>query len=113
MIKLDDKYFITVDSNNFKLCEIRIAGDDSKNPGGEREAIIGFYGTLDYCLKGYVNLSLRSELPENIEELILKLDTLKKTIEETFKNKVLCDKKKKVDSPIYSEDTGTPIKYED
>jgi hypothetical protein len=92
MINLDENYKIYTDKNNFILVEIKKKGEDAKNPGEEREVLVGYYGTLEFALKGYINHNIKNDLPDEILTLLNTLQTLYKNIENTFKDKILIDK---------------------
>ena len=78
-VKIDDKYFIDTDENNYRLNEVKVTGDKSKNSGELYTVIQGYYGSLDSALKAYVRYSMR-ELPESVESVIEKLNELEANI---------------------------------
>lgn len=77
-MKISENYFIESDENNFKLLEIRIKGDKSKKAGDEREVVLGYYGTLENALKGYLKHKIRHDLntEDDIESFFEKLDII-------------------------------------
>lgn len=80
-IDLDSKYSIKTDENNFVLIETKIKGNESKKAGEVYESTVGYYGTLEQCLKGYVKNYLRkNEDISNIKELISSINLLNETI---------------------------------
>lgn len=60
MIKITDKYYITADTNCYKLIEkSTIKDEDSKNYGQEVFKDIGYYTTIETCLKGFKKIVTR------------------------------------------------------
>jgi hypothetical protein len=86
-MKIDNNYSIENDESNFKLVEIRIKGENSKNSGEERAVVLGYYGYLDAALKGYMKYALRNDLPKEAEAVLLKLNEIELNIE-TFCKKL-------------------------
>lgn len=79
ILKIDSDYIITSDENNFILSNVYLSGDKSKNPGEEKVKTIGYYGSLESALNGYVKISLRN-LEGDLLNVINKLDELKESI---------------------------------
>lgn len=81
-IRLDDKYVITTDENNFTLCQIKIKGTDSENAGDEYFVSVGYYGNLKSALSGYLKYSLKkdSETVKSIDDLFKRLDEIETNI---------------------------------
>lgn len=81
-IRLDDKYVITTDENNFTLCQIKIKGTDSENAGEEYFVSVGYYGNLKSALCGYLKYSLKkdSETVKSIDDLFKRLDEIETNI---------------------------------
>lgn len=80
-IDLDNVYSIKSDENNFILVENRVKGKDSVNVGEAYEVSIGYYGSLQAALNGYVKNYLRkNEDISNIQELIEAVNELHTTI---------------------------------
>lgn len=53
MIKINDKYYIKADDNQYILCEKGTIQDkESKNYGNDTETILGYYGSLEHALQG-------------------------------------------------------------
>lgn len=108
-MQLDDVYRIKNDENNFTLVEVRIRGEKAKNAGEEREVTVGYYGNLKAALEGYVRNSLRSDLPEEAQMIMDKLNQLDKNIE-IFCKKIAVHKGIDINldavepDPIYEED---------
>jgi hypothetical protein len=104
-MKLDEQYSILNDENNFKLIEHKIKGEKAKNIGEGREVVQGYYGTLEAALTGYIKHSTRSDLPEDIQALSDKLDSIKTNIERFCKS-IAVYKGRDIDlNSIESEDT--------
>lgn len=79
MIKINEKYYIKSDDNQFMLCEKGTIQDkESKNYGNDTETILGYYGTLEHSLEGLEKINIRRQV--NSKEL-----TLKQAIEEIKK----------------------------
>ena len=81
--KLDKNFSLTTDEHNFTLNKIRVKGEESENAGEEYYSAIGYYGTLEMCLKGYLKHSLRkdSDGVKNVNMLLNKLEEVNKNIE--------------------------------
>ena len=81
-IRLDYKYVITTDENNFTLCQIKIKGTDSENAGDEYFVSVGYYGNLNSALSGYLKYSLKkdSETVKSIDDLFKRLDEIETNI---------------------------------
>lgn len=58
MIKLTDKYFITIDELNITLFEKAIAGEKAKNPGEIKYKKLGYYTDLKGLAKGIIRRKL-------------------------------------------------------
>lgn len=78
-IRLDDKYVITTDENNFTLCQIKIKGTDSENAGDEYFVSVGYYGNLKSALSGYF-IKKYSETVKSIDDLFKRLDEIETNI---------------------------------
>lgn len=74
MVKLSDKYYIDADTNCYTLLEKTIVQDkESKNYGQEKFKDLGYYVSLESCLKGYIKTVTRNYIKTNsisTEELI-------------------------------------------
>lgn len=81
-LKLDDKFVITTDQNNFVLNELKIKGKESKSAGEEYLVALAFYGSLQFAIRGYLKNSLRmdSDNINGVESLLNKLDTIEAII---------------------------------
>lgn len=75
MIKVTDKYYITANTNCYTLQEKGIVQDEnSKNYGQEVFKDIGYYTSLESCLKGFLTTNVREYIGKNevntLQELI-------------------------------------------
>ena len=75
MIKVTDKYYITANANCYTLQEkTKEKDENSKNYGQEVFKDIGYYTTLEQCLKGILKASTReyvgTDREKSIHELI-------------------------------------------
>lgn len=59
-IELTDNWVIQTDENNFALLNIRIV-QEGENAGNTYEVSLGYYGTLEASLKGFIKHSLRKD----------------------------------------------------
>ena len=60
MIEITDKYYITADTNCYKLVEkSTIKDEDSKNYGQETFKDLGYYPTIKTCIKGFKKITTR------------------------------------------------------
>lgn len=81
MIKVTDKYYITANSNCYTLQErTTVRNEQSKNYGQEVFKDIGYYVSIESCLKGIIKANAREyigkdtvntlqELLNNIKEI--------------------------------------------
>lgn len=81
-LKLDDKFVITTDQNNFVLNELMVKGKESKNVGEEYLVALAFYGSLQFAIRGYLKNSLRIDSDDinSVETLLNKLDIIEDII---------------------------------
>ena len=75
MIKVTDKYYITANTNCYTLQEKGIVQDEnSKNYGQEVFKDIGYYTSLESCLKGFLTTNVREYIGRDtintLQELI-------------------------------------------
>ena len=86
MIKLTDKVYIKADTNNYTLTEKTIVQDkESKNYGKEIFKDLGYYTSIESCLKGILKASTREFIASNdvdIKELLKFLKDTSKFLEE-------------------------------
>lgn len=52
MIRINDKYGIKVEEENYVLVRLRIASEKSKHAGTEQRVTLGYYTSLESALKG-------------------------------------------------------------
>jgi len=81
-LKLDERFVITTDQNNFVLSELKVKGKESKNDGEEYLVAIAYYGTLQFALRGYVKNSVRldSDSIKDVKLLMNKLEDIENII---------------------------------
>ena len=91
MIIIDDKYCIAADDKNYVLQEkSTVKNENSKNFGKETYKIIGYFGKLDSLFNYLLDLKIKTYVSSNrkntIEQLLKKIDNIKKETEKQFKN---------------------------
>lgn len=73
MIKIDEKYFITADANQYVLKK-NFIGKDKDGNNKESESVLGYYSSVPSCLQGYIRIAEREKVADNsiqtIKELI-------------------------------------------
>lgn len=79
MIKVTDKFYIDANSNCYALKEKTIVNDkDSKNYGQEVIKDLGYYVSLEACLKGILKTKTREYIAKqeekNIQDLIKEIN---------------------------------------
>lgn len=91
MIKINEKYFIDADNNNFVLKEY--LGKRLNKKTNEKEdayEIWGYYNTIESTLNGLVKKELRKFISKqeinNLNDLQQKIDNLHKFIAKKLKN---------------------------
>jgi hypothetical protein len=91
MIKINEKYFIDADNNNFVLKEY--LGKRLNKKTNEKEdayEIWGYYNTIESALKGLVKRELRKFISKqeinSLNDLQQKIDDLHKFIAKKLKN---------------------------
>lgn len=52
MIRINDKYAICIEDQNYILVRLRIAGEKSKHAGTEQPVTLGYYSSFESVLKG-------------------------------------------------------------
>ena len=66
MVKLTDKYYIDADSHCYTLVEKTTVQDkESKNYGNVIYKDLGYYVSLESCLKGYIKTVTRKYIKDN------------------------------------------------
>ncbi len=85
MLKIDNNYGISADSNSYSL--IRMQDSTNKDTGETKEVQInlGYYTSIESALKGYIKAEIRKDIANEdireIKELIKKVQELEKTVE--------------------------------
>ena len=89
-LQLDGQYFIKTDENNFILCEVKWYGEDSKNYGDCFDFTVGYYGTMELALKGFLKHAIRNatyggQEIKTVEEMLAKLESINEKIVKALK----------------------------
>jgi hypothetical protein len=79
-IKIDENYSIKSDLRNVILVENKITEE-----GKEYDSPIGYYGTIESALKGYLKTRINLSNATTIQELLAEIKNTKKIIENTLK----------------------------
>ena len=80
MIKITDKYYITADINCYKLIEkSTIKDENSKNYGKNTFKDIGYYSSIEMCLRGFKKVITKEYCSKETE------NTLKELLQEIKK----------------------------
>ena len=85
MIKVTDRFYINANTNCYALQEKTIVKDEtSKNYGQQVFKDLGYYTTLESCLKGIVKTNIREyigkETENSINELLNEVQRIKEFI---------------------------------
>ena len=84
MIKINEKFCIDSDENQFVLKEIsKVQDEKSKNYGQETFIVLGYYGTLEQSLSGLEKILSRRVIrikDYNLKEAINELQNIHKNI---------------------------------
>ena len=84
MIKINEKFCIDSDENQFVLKEIsKVQDEKSKNYGQETFIVLGYYGTLEQSLSGLEKVLSRRAIrikDYNLKEAINELQNIHKNI---------------------------------
>ena len=84
MIKINEKFCIDSDENQFVLKEIsKVQDEKSKNYGQETFIVLGYYGTLEQSLSGLEKILSRRAIRIkdcNLKEAINELQNIHKNI---------------------------------
>lgn len=91
MIKINEKYYITADANQYVLQEKTVVQDKgSKNHGKEAYITRGYYPTIEGCLNGIIKKESREYILKqyivSIEEAINKMENIRQEITNSTKN---------------------------
>lgn len=66
MVKIDDVYYIDADTHCYTLMEKKnVQNKESKNFGKDNFKDLGYYVSLEECLKGYVKTVTRKYIHDN------------------------------------------------
>lgn len=79
-IKIDDNYSLSSDARNVMLVENKVSQE-----GKEYETTVGYYGTVETALKGYLRLKINSSDAITVPELMADIKRVEKTIEAVLK----------------------------
>lgn len=86
MIKVTDRFYINASTNCYSLQEKTIVQDEeSKNYGKEIFKDLGYYTTLESCLKGILKTTTREFIGQEQENTIKELMTQIKLQDELLK----------------------------
>ena len=87
-IKLTDTIRVETDDLNYKLIETVVVTEGGKgkkakveNVGTERDNILGYYGSLQSALKGFMNLEIKRCDAKTIQEVLDNIKRIEKTID--------------------------------
>ena len=87
MIKVTDKYYITANTNCYTLQEkTTIQDENSKNYGQEVFKDIGYYTSLESCLKGILKANTREYISKDTTNTLQELINYIKSIEDYIKS---------------------------
>lgn len=87
MIKVTDKYYITANTNCYTLQERTTVQDEtSKNYGQEVFKDLGYYVSLESCLKGIIKANTREYISKDERNTLQDLINHIKNIEDYIKS---------------------------
>ena len=87
MIKVNDRFYINADTNCYKLQEKTIIQDkESKNYGQEFFKDLGYYTTLEGCLRGILKTNIREYIGKESENSLKELQSEVKRVSEFLTN---------------------------
>ena len=76
MVKLTDRFYINANSNCYTLLEkTKVQDEESKNYGQDVYKDLGYYTTIESCLKGMLKTATREFIGNEEENLIKDLLT--------------------------------------
>lgn len=76
MIKVTDRFYINANSNNYILQEkTKVQDENSENYGKEVFKDLGYYTTLESCLKGIIKTTTREFISSDEENSVKELIT--------------------------------------
>lgn len=79
-IKIDKNYSLKSDARNVMLVENKVI-QEGDNKGNPTEITLGYYGTIEGALKGYLRLKINLSDATTIEGLLKEIKKIEKTIE--------------------------------
>ena len=85
-IRIDNDYKLTSDDRNVILTKVSI-GQSGKSKGKEVESNVGYYGTIEQALNGYLRIKTNTSEAMSISELKAEIREVKKTIERVMEDK--------------------------
>ncbi len=87
MVKVTDRFYITANSNCYTLQEkTRVQDAKSKNYGKEMFKDLGYYTTIESCLKGILKTATREYISREEENNIYELQKEIKRTNEFLEN---------------------------
>lgn len=86
MIKISDRFYISANTNCYTLQEkTTIKDQNSRNYGQEVFKDLGYFTSIEGCLKGVLKISTREYISKNvensIEDLILEIKIIEESLE--------------------------------
>lgn len=80
-LELDEEFVIkTLDPNNLGLCQKIVKKNKETNEEYDDLKIIGYYGTLEVALKGYLKYKIRFSEVDTADRLMELIENVNKTI---------------------------------
>lgn len=87
MIKVTDRFYINANSKNYILQEkTKVQDENSENYGKEVFKELGYYITLESCLKGIIKITTREFISSEAENTVKELITQIRQQNEFIKN---------------------------
>lgn len=83
-IKIDNNYSLRSDLRNVILVENKII-QEGENKGNPTETTVGYYGTVEGALNGYLKVKTNLSDATSIKELLDEIKNVKNTIKEVLK----------------------------
>lgn len=81
-LDINDKYCITSDERQYVVNQIGATGPESKEPGTEVLRPLGYFSTLNQCLKYLVNKQVRESDCKSLKEVISLMQKLNDEIDQ-------------------------------
>ena len=90
MIKITDRFYINANSNCYVLQEkTKVQDENSKNYGQEIFKDLGYYSTLESCLKSFLKINIREfigkDCENSIKDLLKEIQNINNYLKEQFK----------------------------